>query len=44
MGYEPPDIKLLGSVEELTLLDKVGSEPDVLTAIIPQLDGSLVPD
>lgn len=45
MEYESPRISLLGSIEELTLqLDKIGDEPDILTPIIPQLDGSIVPD
>jgi hypothetical protein len=46
MGYESPQILVLGSVEALTLqqLDKIGDKPDFLTPIIPQLDGSIVPD
>lgn len=44
MGYESPEITVLGSVEELTLLDKIGREPDIFTPIIPALDGSIVPD
>ena len=45
MGYESPQISVLGSVEALTLqLDKIGDKPDILTPIIPALDGSIVPD
>jgi hypothetical protein len=42
MVYEPPAIRVLGSVEELTLqFDKVGSTLDEFS---PALDGSIVPD
>lgn len=50
MGYEPPEISILGTVEELTLnhggthFDKIGSTPDFLTPQNPNLDGSIVPD
>lgn len=42
MVYVPPEIKVLGSVEELTLqFDKIGSKLDQFS---PALDGSIVPD
>jgi hypothetical protein len=42
MVYQPPEIRVLGSVEELTLqFDKIG---DALDAFSPALDGSIVPD
>ncbi|MFN2485538.1 MAG: lasso RiPP family leader peptide-containing protein [Acidimicrobiia bacterium] len=42
MVYEPPEIKALGSVEELTFqFDKIGATMD---AFSPALDGSIVPD
>jgi hypothetical protein len=45
MEYQAPEIRVLGTVEELTRsLDKIGAEPDFLTPIIPALDGSIVPD
>lgn len=45
-GYEAPKVIDLGQFPALTLqsLDKIGSTPDFLTALIPQLDGSIVPD
>lgn len=44
--YEAPKIAVLGQFPVLTLqsLDKIGSSPDFLTDLIPQLDGSIVPD
>jgi hypothetical protein len=46
-AYEAPKVTVLGQFPALTLngsLDKIGSSPDFLTALIPQLDGSIVPD
>jgi hypothetical protein len=45
-GYEAPKVIDLGQFPVLTLqsLDKIGSSPDFLTSLIPQLDGSIVPD
>jgi hypothetical protein len=44
-AYEAPKVTVLGQFPVLTLaLDKIGSTPDFLTALIPQLDGSIVPD
>ena len=45
-GYEAPKVIDLGQFPVLTLqsLDKIGSAPDFLTALIPQLDGSIIPD
>jgi hypothetical protein len=42
--YEAPKIIDLGQFPALTLqsLDKIGSAPDFLTALIPQLDGTIV--
>ncbi|MDX6408746.1 MAG: hypothetical protein QOE13_1817 [Gaiellaceae bacterium] len=45
--YEAPRIWVLGDFSTLTKsgsLDKVGSDPDFLTALIPQLDGKIGPD
>jgi hypothetical protein len=44
--YETPQVKLLGTVEELTAqdLDKVGSIDDFLTLLLPDLDGVILPD
>lgn len=44
--YEAPRVSELGQFPVLTLqqFDKIGSKPDILTALIPQLDGSIVPD
>ena len=42
MTYEPPEIRILGSVEELTLLNKVGPDPDMFSDIVPII-GSIVP-
>ena len=46
MTYRPPTIETLGSVEELTAqsLDKVGSNADFLTSLLPALDGTIRPD
>ncbi|MFN2487734.1 MAG: hypothetical protein ABR609_14210 [Acidimicrobiia bacterium] len=45
MGYESPEMRILGSVEELTLqFDKIGDKADFLTPQVPNLDGSIVPD
>jgi hypothetical protein len=43
--YEAPQVKELGTVEELTTqtFDKIGSVVDVLTPIL-QLDGEILPD
>ena len=42
--YEAPQIKLLGTVEELTESnDKIGSVVDLLTPIVG-LDGEILPD
>jgi hypothetical protein len=43
--YERPEVKLLGTVEELTeqSFDKIGSILDVLTPILG-LDGEILPD
>ena len=44
-GYEAPKIAVLGQFPALTLdLDKIGSTPDFVTNLIPQLNGSIVPD
>ena len=45
-AYEAPKITVLGHFPVLTLQqsDKIGSTPDFITALIPQLDGSIVPD
>jgi len=46
-GYEAPKLAVLGQFPTLTLngsLDKIGSTPDFVTALIPDLDGSIVPD
>ena len=45
-AYEAPKVTVLGQFPVLTLqsLDKIGSAPDFLTNLIPQLDGSIVPD
>ena len=44
-AYEAPKVTVLGQFPVLTLsLDKIGSNPDFLTQLIPQLDGSIVPD
>ncbi len=44
--YKAPQIKQLGSVEGLTAqsLDKVGSQADFLTLLLPDLDGEIIPD
>lgn len=44
--YEAPKVTVLGQFPVLTLqsLDKIGGTPDFLTALVPQLDGSIVPD
>ena len=45
MEYGPPEIRILGTVEELTLqFDKIGAVADFLTPQVPLLDGSIVPD
>jgi hypothetical protein len=45
-AYEAPALRTIGTVYELTQqdLDKVGSSEDFLTAIIPALDGKVIPD
>jgi hypothetical protein len=44
--YKAPQLKQLGSVEELTAqeLDKIGSTADFLTLLLPDLDGEILPD
>jgi hypothetical protein len=43
--YEAPRISVLGQFPALTQsLNKVGPNDDFLTALVPQLDGSIVPD
>ena len=44
--YEAPQVKFLGSVNELTEqdLDKIGSVDDIFTPAIPLLDGEILPD
>ena len=42
-SYEAPELTEYGSVETLTLEDKIGSETDQYSAGTP-LDGSVVPD
>jgi hypothetical protein len=43
--YESPQVKLLGSVNELTeSFDKIGSVDDFLTPAVPQLDGEIIQD
>ncbi len=43
--YESPEIRVLGTIEELTLqFDKIGDVSDFLTPQVPVLDGSIVPD
>ena len=45
-AYEAPRISVLGDFAALTLqsLDKVGSDPDFLTVLLPDLDGKIGPD
>ena len=45
-AYEAPKITPIGEFPVLTQqqFDKIGSTPDFLTDLIPQLDGSIVPD
>ena len=44
-AYEAPKLAVLGTFPALTLdFDKIGSAPDLVTAFIPQLNGSIVPD
>jgi hypothetical protein len=44
--YTPPQVFELGTVRELTEqeLDKVGTSADVLTALVPDLTGTIQPD
>jgi hypothetical protein len=44
--YEAPRITALGQFPVLTLqqYDKIGSKADLLTLLLPMLDGSIVPD
>jgi hypothetical protein len=44
--YEPPALETIGTVHELTQqgFDKVGSDADVFTPAIPNLDGRIIPD
>ena len=42
--YEPPSIRVLGTVEELTQqLNKVGPQADALTQLDPNVVGSFQP-
>jgi hypothetical protein len=43
-AYEAPELSDLGSVEDLTLqiLNKCGTKSDFLTALLPDLVGSIV--
>ena len=45
-AYESPKIETLGSVQDLTAqeLDKVGTSADFLTALLPDLTGTIQPD
>lgn len=45
-AYEAPRMSILGDFSVLTLqsLDKVGSDPDFLTTLLPDLDGRILPD
>jgi hypothetical protein len=44
-SYEAPRIWVLGDFSALTQsFDKVGASPDFITALIPDLDGTIVPD
>ncbi|MBE7191250.1 MAG: lasso RiPP family leader peptide-containing protein [Gordonia polyisoprenivorans] len=43
MSYTPPSVADLGSLADLTLINKVGRGGDVYTAIIPGLVGDVVP-
>ena len=44
--YEPPTLETIGTVHELTQqqLDKVGSAADILTELLPDLDGDIIPE
>jgi hypothetical protein len=44
--YTPPQVYKLGTVSELTEqeLDKVGTSADILTALLPDLTGTIQPD
>jgi hypothetical protein len=45
MAYEAPRIWVLGNFSALTQsFDKIGASPDFLTSLIPELDGTIVPD
>jgi hypothetical protein len=46
MTYESPQLKTLGTLEELTAqeLDKVGVSADILTELLPDLTGKIIPD
>jgi hypothetical protein len=46
MIYTPPTVTELGSVRDLTLqdMDKIGKSADFLTRLLPDLNGSIVPD
>lgn len=45
-SYEAPRVRFLGSVEDLTAQsdDKIGSVDDLITLIVPTLDGEVLPD
>ena len=43
--YSAPQVRSLGSVEEMTqAFDKIGSDPDIFTPAVPQLDGDIIED
>jgi len=40
MSYQPPEIAILGSVEDLTLqFNKIGVDPDFITPVAPSIVG-----
>ena len=45
-NYESPKVYSLGTVEQLTSqeLDKVGTSADILTQLLPDLTGKIIPD
>jgi hypothetical protein len=44
--YGAPKVYTLGTVQELTSqeLDKVGTSADILTQLLPDLTGTIIPD
>lgn len=44
--YTSPKVYTLGTVQELTSqeLDKVGTSSDILTQLLPDLTGKIIPD